>query len=923
MEVLHALSEHAPQAIRLGSEASVLASAGRLALEIAAQGRAVPVLERDGEGWTARWRPIPEGALPVHLEALVEALPTAGRAGAEAGVWPSWRANAQEKGWGAVPAPSASAVIYDLVWTLTDALVRGLLSSKAPMSVPSSGPAQARALAAWLKALQSPDPRLDPSHDKVLRALQKTLEPWTDRAAQRGPERIRVCFRLSAPEEGGQGWLLEFLCQDRQDPSVLIPIEAAWRRGPSANVLRRLIESPQEALVKEMERAAGLVPELADALEKSRVRSLTFDVDGAHRFLRESAPLLERVGFGVLTPSWWKKPTRPGLKAIARGEGKTGEGLGDIFEFDWQVALGDEVLDEATLRELARIKAPLVRFRGQWIELRAEDLDKVLAFIERHGDESLRLTAPEVMRLGAGLDAIEGLPVHHIEARGALGELLKGEAHQLRIRKAPRDFIGKLRPYQTRGLSWLAFLEGLGLGACLADDMGLGKTVQVLARLEHERAGEKRGERLSPGPTLLVCPMSVVGNWAREAARFAPKLDVAIHHGPDRLDGEAFRARAEGADMVITTYTTAARDIERLGLVRWHRAVLDEAQNIKNADTKQARALKTLGVRHRVALTGTPVENRLSELWSIMDFLNPGLLGSAKGFRDALARPIELYKDAGKAAQLRHLCGPFVLRRLKTDKKIIKDLPDKIEIKEYCPMTREQVSLYQAVAEASLEAIDASEGIERKGRVLSAMTRLKQVCDHPALLLADGSALPGRSGKLSRLEELIEDIVGAGEKVLVFTQYAQMGKMLVRHITERLDVGVLFLHGQASRKAREQMMAQFQEPDGPPVFLISLKAGGTGLTLTAANHVIHYDRWWNPAVEDQATDRAFRIGQRRDVQVRKFICPGTLEARIDAMIDDKRALAAQVVGAGEAGLTELSTEDLREIFALSGGLVVD
>jgi SNF2 family DNA or RNA helicase len=480
----------------------------------------------------------------------------------------------------------------------------------------------------------------------------------------------------------------------------------------------------------------------------------------------------------------------------------------------------------------------------------------------------------------------------------------------------PDHFQATLRPYQERGLSWLAFLSSLGLGACLADDMGLGKTVQLLA-LEAAHHAEDPGT----GPTLLLCPMSLVGNWQREAARFAPSLRVYAHHGPGRLRGEDLSRQLGQADLVLTTYATATRDIEELAGFEWRRVVLDEAQAIKNSLSQAAKAAKRLRAGHRVALTGTPVENRLAELWSIMDFLNPGMLGSAEQFRTRYAIPVERHARTEPAQRLRAVTRPYVLRRLKTDPAIIDDLPDKIEIKQYCQLTTEQASLYQSVVDDMMEKIERSDGIERRGNVLAAMAKLKQVCNHPALLLHDRSPIGSRSGKVIRLEELLEEIIAEGDKVLCFTQFTEFANMLLPHLAARFGTDIAYLHGGTPKPRRDELVTGFQSDGGPPVFLLSLKAGGTGLNLTAASHVIHLDRWWNPAVENQATDRAFRIGQTRNVQVRKFICTGTLEEKIDDMIEDKRALADLVVTDGEGWLTELSTRDLRKVFELSGGVV--
>jgi SNF2 family DNA or RNA helicase len=459
-------------------------------------------------------------------------------------------------------------------------------------------------------------------------------------------------------------------------------------------------------------------------------------------------------------------------------------------------------------------------------------------------------------------------------------------------------------------LSWLSFLDRLGLGACLADDMGLGKTVQLLALLLHRRSA----------PTLLVCPLSVLGNWQREAARFAPGLRVRVLHGADRPDVADL---VGGADVLLTTYATAIRDADALAAVQWDRVVLDEAQHIKNSASAVAKAVRRFPARSRVALTGTPVENRLAELWSILDFLNPGVLSTAYTFRARYAVPIERYADEDAAARLRHATRPFLLRRVKSDPAVIADLPDKHHVRHLCGLTVEQATLYRAVLDEMLIRLKESGDLRRKGIVLSAMTKLKQVCNHPAQLLGDGSPLPGRSGKLERLEEILDGVLADGESALCFTQFARFGAMLTPHLAARFGVPVRYLHGGTPRAVRDAMVADFQADPRPGVFVLSLKAGGTGLNLTAANHVVHVDRWWNPATETQATDHAFRIGQDRDVQVHTLVCLGTLEERIDRLIADKGVLAERVVGDGEGWLSALSTADLRSLLALSPEAVGD
>jgi SNF2 family DNA or RNA helicase len=484
----------------------------------------------------------------------------------------------------------------------------------------------------------------------------------------------------------------------------------------------------------------------------------------------------------------------------------------------------------------------------------------------------------------------------------------------------PEGFRGELRPYQARGAGWLSFLERWGLGGCLADDMGLGKTVQFIAfllNLKQQKALEK--------PTLLVCPTSVLGNWEREVRKFAPQLKVLMYHGDKRPKGKTFAQTVAGKDLVITSYALMCRDLKTHQSIFWQGVVLDEAQNIKNPEAKQSQAVRQLEAQFRFALTGTPVENRLQELWSILDFLNPGYLGQRQFFQRRFAIPIEKYGDAASLKTLRSLVQPFILRRLKSDRKIIQDLPEKQEMTEFCGLSPEQVKLYEQVVETSLTEIESAEGIQRRGMILSLLVKLKQLCNHPGQFLKESTLKePQRSGKLIRLQEMLEEAIAEGDRALIFTQFAEWGKLLKPHLEQKLGREVFFLYGSTSKKQREEMIDRFQhDPQGPPIMILSLKAGGTGLNLTRANHVFHFDRWWNPAVENQATDRVFRIGQTRNVQVHKFVCTGTLEEKINDMIESKKALAEQVVGVGENWLTELDTDRLRQLLVLERNAVIE
>ncbi|MFG1710165.1 DEAD/DEAH box helicase [Nonomuraea sp. M3C6] len=815
----------------------------------------------------AVWRPVMTGVDAGYFRDLALAMP------------PACRTASTER-------PSAE-VLREALEAFADALVRQALTEPL-VSTPRT--LQER----WLAALTGDDPSCPDVPE-----LREELEKWQDSvAAAEGA--TRVCFRLQEPREPADtdDWRVELALQAADDPSLYVPAARVW------NGEKGLPGKPERELLAGLGRAVRLYPELDHALRVPQPSELRLDTPGAFGFLRQAAPLLQAAGFGVQLPRWAGR-TKLGLKLTTRTKAQTaatsqGFGMRDLVDFRIDLAVGDETISEAELAELARLKVPLVRVRGQWVELDDRQLKAALRAVA--GSRTGESTAADILRHVVQGD--DELPLLEIDADGVLGDLLSGQAERRLVPlETPAGLDARLRPYQERGLAWLSFLSELGLGGVLADDMGLGKTITTLALLVHEQAGT---------PTLLVCPMSLVGNWQRESARFAPGLRVYVHHGSGRD-----ATRIPEADLVITTYGTAQRDLETLKGYEWRRVVCDEAQAIKNSGTLQAQAVRSIPTGTRLALTGTPVENHLAELWSIMEFANPGLLGSRSRFRTRFQEPIEAQQDEQAAQALKRATGPFILRRLKTDKSIISDLPEKLEVKEWCPLTPEQATLYQAVVDDMLAKINDSEGIERRGLVLSAMAKLKQVCNHPAHLLKDGSRLSGRSGKLTRLEQLSEEILEEGEKALLFTQYAEFGTMLQPYLAQRLDRPVLWLHGGLPKKTRDRLVDRFQSDEEPMLFVLSLKAAGVGLNLTAANHVIHVDRWWNPAVEDQATDRAFRIGQRKNVQVRKLICAGTLEERVDQMIERKKALAERVVGTGEDWLTDLSTDELREVFELT------
>ncbi|MFF0656690.1 SNF2-related protein [Micromonospora tulbaghiae] len=927
---------------------------------VAGSGRRLRAVGADdvATGW-ALWRPLLTGTDAAWARDLATALPPAARAARE------WRPEASDAsaavaaalggavvvpgptdartGGGAVRSPGGAARRSeasdpaDDAWAgraedagagaLVAEALDGLVDAAARVALAGTrlhrGMRPVGAVPRWLAALTGPE-RAFPAEPAALETLREELDAWQRDAAGGA---VRATFRLVEPAVDPVAelvedavWRVEFGLHPADEPGLVVDAAHIWQR-PAPALAARGVE-PQETLLAELGRASRLWPEVDAALRTAAPEGMELDAEGAHRFLREGAPVLHAAGFGVLLPSWWRRSSsRLGARLRARSRTAPGAvattagklGLDALVDYRWELALGDQPLTAEELASLADLKSPLVRLRGRWVELDPQRLEAGLKLLRSSGE----LSVADLLRMGlSGDDRAGELPVLDVVADGALGELLAGEAaRRLTPADPPPGFTGTLRPYQRRGLAWLAFLQSLGLGGILADDMGLGKTVQLLALLA--------GDPPEAGPTLLVCPMSLVGNWQREAAKFAPGLRVHVHHGAERARGEGFAAAVGEADLVLTTYSVAARDAFELAGIDWHRVVVDEAQAIKNAATRQAEAVRSLPARHRVAVTGTPVENRLADLWSIMQFANPGLLGPAATFRKRFAEPIERHGDAEVAERLRRITGPFVLRRLKTDPTIITDLPEKLEMEVVCNLTAEQAALYRAVVDDMMAKIESSDGIERRGLVLATMTRLKQVCNHPAQLLHDGSTLDGRSGKLERLDEIVDEVLAAGEKALLFTQYAEFGGMLRGHLSARTGREVLLLHGGVGKAERDAMVTRFQSPQGPPLFVLSLKAGGTGLTLTAANHVVHVDRWWNPAVEDQATDRAFRIGQRRRVQVRKFVCAGTVEEKVAAMIADKRSLARSVVGSGEQWVTELSTETLRDLFTLESGAVVE
>ena len=908
--------------VSIGGDLAYWSQAVRFGAALVARQQFLPGAIHDAAGARANWAPLFIGADAERLARLSQRMPASARALSGSGA-------------GQPPDQPASTILRTFVAAVTDRLVRNG-NGAAEVTVPKG---RSEKLAfdsvhdAWLHGLKSVDGAVHGAPEQ-LGQLRAQVGEWQRPIALTASAPFRVCFRLEEPPEppGDEPdvapterdeWYLRYLLQSHEDRSLLLPASAVWKTGSQrVRELERDGFNPREFLLASLGRASGICSGVADSLHRKRPAGRKLDAAMAYQFLTRESMALEEAGYGIILPAWWTRrgtKTKPTIRAnVKTPQMQSGGGvsLATMLELNLEVALGDQVMTARELEALAQLKTPLVRLRGQWVELNASEIRAALDFWNRKEEATLQ----DVIRLAVGVgETPGGFDVDGVAASGWVEDLLgqltgRAEFQEL---ETPEGFCGTLRPYQQRGYSWLAFLRRWGLGACLADDMGLGKTVQTLAAIQQDR---REGVE---GPTLLVCPTSVLNNWRKEAARFTPDLLLMVHHGPSRRRDAEFVEAARQHAIVVASYGVLARDVRFMAEVPWRGIVLDEAQNIKNPATRQARAARSLGADYRVALTGTPVENHVGDLWAVMQFLNPGLLGTESEFKRNYFIPIQAERDEGAAQRLQRATGPFILRRLKTDRSIITDLPDKMETKEFCPLTREQATLYEAVLREAEQALEEAEGIGRRGAILGTLTKLKQVCNHPRQLLGDNSAIGGRSGKLARLQDMLEEIIAVGDRALIFSQFAEMGGILQRHIQDTFGKEALFLHGGVSKRQRDRMVERFQDVQkGPPVFILSLRAGGTGLNLTAANHVFHYDRWWNPAVENQATDRAFRIGQTSNVQVHKFVCAGTLEERIDLMIEAKQANAERVVGAGEGWLTELSNDELRDVLSLSSEAAV-
>jgi non-specific serine/threonine protein kinase len=676
--------------------------------------------------------------------------------------------------------------------------------------------------------------------------------------------------------------------------------------------------------------SSDLIRELVDSGDI--YHPLAWSSAEAYAFLK-AIPLLESSGVIVRIPDWWNaaKRARPRVSVKIDSKDSAVIGVDAMLGFSIGMSLEGETLSAAEIDQLLQSSGGLVSLKGKWVEVDREKLSEALAHWKRVEDQARGggVTFFEGMRLLSGATFADG---REEESDGAIREwsglvagpkldaaLSRLRAPDTRLEKAPAGLRAELRPYQTTGYGWLRFVARLGLGACLADDMGLGKTVQVISLLLDLKGDGKKNA------SLLVVPASLIANWKSELARFAPSLAFAVVH-PSELSAHGRSVGlddVDSLDLIITTYGMVVRN-GWMKDPRWRVVILDEAQAIKNSGTKQTRAVKELTAESRIAMTGTPVENRLSDLWSLFDFLNPGLLGTAKEF-SAFVKRLQA-APTPSFEPLRNLVRPYILRRLKTDKRVIADLPDKTEVKAYCSLTKLQAALYQKAVDDLAEELESAEGIKRRGIVLAQLMRLKQICNHPAQAAGNNDYAADRSGKFARLAEIVEEIAARQEKILVFTQFREITEPLASFLATLFGRKGLVLHGATSVKKRKELVDRFQAEDGPPFFVLSLKAGGTGLNLTAASHVIHFDRWWNPAIENQATDRAFRIGQKKNVLVHKFICRGTVEERIDDMILHKTKVANDAIGGeapGEVLLTELDNDTLLRLVRLDMYQAID
>lgn len=765
-------------------------------------------------------------------------------------------------------------------------------------------------IGAKLQALQT---QALPLHTLASYFDEETWNEWIGLKDSATP--FSIGLRLEEPASIDGTWELEVFLHGKNNPNILVDLT------DEANMPTEWF-AHLEKVEREQQRWMKLFPWLAG--KKGITNELT--ENEAWLFLTEASETLLAIGVEILLPSWWQAMKAANLKVKAKLKG-TGSshrpsfvGLQAMLDFNWRFSMNGVELSETEFNQLVEEKRRLVYIRGRWIKLDPGFVRQIQDLMKRADKEGLHVRdLIEQELLGADVAEAEStedelkLARVQIELNRQWKQMIKQlrDIQSLPEVPVPAHFLGELRPYQQLGMSWLLFLRQYGFGACLADDMGLGKTIQLISYLLAVREQEEAG------PALIICPTSVLGNWQKELEKFSPSLNIHLHYGPNRLKGNDFSEVAAKADIVLTSYGLSHLDFEEFSALTWDTIAIDEAQNIKNPQTKQSRAIRKLRGKHHIALTGTPMENRLSELWAIFDFTNHGYLGGLSHFQKRFILPIEKEDDRTKINELQTLIRPFLLRRTKKDEEVALNLPEKQEQKQYCPLTPEQASLYEQLVQDTFAQLEELTGFERKGLILQLLGRLKQLCNHPALYLKEEQPrnVLERSVKIEKLTELVEAVLDQEESCLIFTQYIQMGEIIRTILKEKFTIETPFLNGSVPKGKRDEMIERFQNREFP-VLLLSLKAGGTGLNLTAANHVIHFDRWWNPAVENQATDRAYRIGQSRFVHVHKFISTGTLEEKIDAMLEKKQSLNEQIIQS-DNWITELSTDELKDLIHLA------
>ena len=747
---------------------------------------------------------------------------------------------------------------------------------------------------------------------------------------------VSTSIRLREPEEDQENWMLETALTNVKTGTIWTPPSKKLQLPISIALpdkwvhLASAIESMQEQLLKLLQSSEEEKFGLFGGISPTSFLHISLTDSDVRTFLQHQLPLLQSLGYEVILPAWLKelKQSRMKVRVSANSSNaKSVAGLDDILTFKWQFSMNNEQIDAEQFRKLVEEKREFIRVGDEWFRIDADWLMQMKALMEQAEEENWTVRELVFKDLPETLlapleededDAMRDDPMFAFDMQQSLKQYVNQLSDKKGLPSMPTPSLlqAELRPYQQEGFEWLAFMRDQKFGACLADDMGLGKTVQLITYILHTIE-----QGISDRPSLIICPTSVLGNWQKELARFAPSIRVHTHYGSSRLKGDAFKELMQEANapkVVVTTFGTVTQDEAFMQDVDWNVVGLDEAQNIKNMQTQQSRAIRKLKGQHHIALTGTPVENRLSELWAIFDFIHKGYLGSFGKFQEKFITPIERDESESHKHTLRMKIRPFLLRRTKRDPELQLNLPEKVESQEFCPLTAEQAALYEGYIQDTMSSLEQMSAFEKRGHILKMLNKLKQLCNHPALYLKEpfenANAMLKRSVKLQRLVSMTAEIVDNGEQCLIFTQYIGMGNLLQHIFSELYDIDVPFLTGSMPKAQRDRLVDTFQAGEFP-IFILSLKAGGTGLNLTAANHVMHADRWWNPAVENQATDRAYRIGQQQFVQVHKFVTLGTIEEKIDKMLQMKSALSEELIQSSK-WISDLQDDELRELLTL-------